>query len=47
MPELPAAPDDKALRAEKKRQDVVTLADEDPKQMAEILNEWISTGGRS
>ncbi len=47
MPELPAAPNDKALRAEKKRQDVVTLADEDPKQMAEILNEWISAGGRS
>ncbi|WP_029068258.1 flagellar basal-body MS-ring/collar protein FliF [Jonesia quinghaiensis] len=46
MPELPAAPDEKTLRTEKKRQDVITLADEDPGQMAEILQEWINTGGR-
>ncbi len=46
IPELPTAPDAGAVAAEKKRQDVVSLADEDPEQVADYLRELMDVGGR-
>ncbi|MFD2841660.1 flagellar basal-body MS-ring/collar protein FliF [Populibacterium corticicola] len=46
IPELPTAPDPGAVAAEKKRQDVVSLADEDPEQVADYLRELMDVGGR-
>lgn len=43
MPELEAQPDPATLIAERKRQDVVSLAEEDPEQVAEYIRELMET----
>ncbi|WP_066465467.1 flagellar basal-body MS-ring/collar protein FliF [Sanguibacter suarezii] len=43
LPELPSGPSPEQLQIERKRADVVTLVDEQPEQVAELLREWMDT----
>lgn len=43
LPEIESQPDQAALMAERKRQDVVSLADEDPEQVADFIRELMET----
>ena len=43
VPELPSGPSPEQIQIERKRSDVVTLVDEQPEQVAELLREWMDT----
>lgn len=43
LPEIAAQPDQAALMAERKRQDIVSLAEDDPEQVADFIRELMET----
>lgn len=43
LPESPSGPTPEQLQIERKRSDVITLVDEQPEQVAEMLRDWMDT----